>query len=72
MGHGSIRRHMAWGVEASSRGWREGRVLLDFTIGIDILMNLRTHQRAIAQARAYVHSDYTNRPPIRDVLDTAY
>ena len=46
--------------------------VLDLPIGIYILMNLRTHQGASARARAYVHGDYTNRPPIRDVRNTAY
>ena len=46
--------------------------VLDFSIGIDILMNLRTHQGASARARAYAHVNYTNRPPIRDAKNTAY
>ena len=46
--------------------------LLDLKIGIDIIMNLRTHKRASVRACAYAHGDYTNRPPIRDVQDMAY
>ena len=46
--------------------------MLDLPIGIDILMNLQNHQRASARAHAYVHGDYTKRPPIRDVRDKAY
>ena len=46
--------------------------MLDLPIGIDILMNLQTHQQAIARARAYAHGDYTNCLPIRDVRNTVY
>ena len=46
--------------------------MLDLPIGIDILMNLRTHQGASARTRAYAHGNYTNRPPIQDARNTAY
>ena len=46
--------------------------VFDLTIGIDIQMNLQTHQRASVRARAYAHGDYTSCPPIRDIRDTAY
>ena len=46
--------------------------MLDMPIGIDILMNLRNHQGASARTRTYAHGNYTNRPRIRDIRDTAY
>ena len=46
--------------------------VLDLPIGIEIQMNLQTHQRASAHACTYMHGDYTNCPPIRDVRNTAY
>ena len=52
--------------------WEGGGGVFDLPIGIDILMNLLTHQGASARARTYTHSDYTNRLPIRDVQNTAY
>ena len=47
-------------------------LMLDFPIGINILMKLQTHQRASTRARAYAHDDYENRLPIWDVWNTAY
>ena len=47
--------------------WGGGGVL-DLPIGIDILMNLQTHQGASARAHAYAHGDYTNCPLIQDVM----
>ena len=57
--------------------WRDalcvcGGGVLDLPIGIDILMNLQTHQGASARTREYAHGDDTNCPPIRDVRNTAY
>ena len=51
---------------------RHHHILLYLPIIIDILMNLRTHQRASTRKHVYVHGDYTNRLPIRDVWNTAY
>ena len=46
--------------------------VLDSPIGIDILMNLRTHQGSSARARAYAYNNYTNCPPIQDARNTEY
>ena len=46
--------------------------VLDLPIGIDTLMNLKTHQGASARACKYAHDDYTNRVPIQDVRNMEY
>ena len=43
--------------------------VLNLPIGIDILMNLQTHQDPV---RAHAHGDYTNRLPIQDIHNKAY
>ena len=61
-----------YAVLTSRKVRREMLTLLDLPIGIDILMNLQTHQQASARARAYANSNHTNHPPIQEVRDTAY